>query len=431
MTGIYIAAILLCVAGSAFCSGSEMSLSSCNRVRLEHMAEAGSRRAGRAAAHIECFDDALSAILVGNNLVNIAASSLGSLAAIELLGEKYAWVVTAVITALVIVFGETIPKITAQKNATRLAPVVAGPVNAMRVVFKPVTAVTVAAVNALTARMQGEETDEEEEAEEAVEELHTIVETAEDEEVFDEDESELISAAIDFSDTSASEVMTSRVDLVAIDVDDDWEEILKTINDSPYSRLPVYEDSIDNIIGILSVNRFLKALALSPAVNIRNLLMEPCYVYKTMKLPVVLKTLKEAQQHLAIVTDEYGGTDGIVSMEDVLEQLVGDIWDETDVVEDEVTEQEEGVFEIDGDMPISDFLELLGIDEDDFDYESETVGGWCIEMLGDFPEVNDRFDYEGSEITVTEADERRVRRVRCVTRVNGRAKGRANGDGSF
>ena len=413
MTGLYIGAILLCLLASAFFSASEMSLSSCNKVRLERMEEEGNKRAGKAVRVVERFDDALSAILVGNNLVNIAASSLGSLLAIRLLSEKSAWAVTAVITVAVIIFGETIPKITAQKNATRFSLVIAGPIRALSIILRPVTSLTVAAVNALTGRMRGEEIDEEEEAEEAVEELHTIVETAEDEDVFDEDESELISAAIDFSDTSASEAMTSRVDLVAIDIDDDWEEILETINDSPYSRLPVYEDSIDNIVGILSVNRFLKALADSPAVNIRNLLMEPCFVYKTMKLPSVLKTLKESQQHLAIVTDEYGGTDGIVSMEDVLERLVGDIWDETDTVEDEVTEQAEGVFEVDGDMPISDFLELLELDEDDFDYESETVGGWCIEMLGDFPEEGERFEYEGYEIVVMEADERRVRKVKA------------------
>ena len=417
MTALYLAAIVLCVAVSAFCSGSEMSLSSCNRVRLERLQEEGSRKAGRAVSVLDHFDNALSAILVSNNLVNIAASSLSSLLVLNSVGERYAWIATALITIAVIIFGETIPKITAQKNATRFSLVVAGPVEILGTVLRPVTAMTVAAVNALTSRMKGEEVDEEEEAEEAVDELHTIVETAEDEEVFDEEESDLISAAIDFSDTAAFEVMTARVDLVAIDIDDDWEEILETIDSSPYSRLPVYEDSVDNVIGTLSVNRFLKALADNPAVNIRSLLMEPCFVYKTMKLPAVLKLLKESQQHLAIVTDEYGGTDGIVSMEDVLEQLVGDIWDETDTIEDEVTVQAEGVIEVDGDMPVSEFLELLELDEDNFDYDSETVGGWCIEMIDEFPKEGDRFEYENFEIVVLEADERRVRRVLVLRNV--------------
>ena len=414
MIGLYLAAILICVAFSAFFSGSEMALSSCNRIRVEHLKDEGNKKAGTTFKILERFDDALSAILVGNNLVNIASSSIGSLMAIQLLGEKNAWIVTAILTITIIIFGETIPKITAQKNATRLALAVAVPARALTWLFKPITILTGAAVKALTANLKGEETDEEEEADEAVEELHTIVETAEDEHVFDEDESELISAAIDFSDTAASEIMTARVDLIAIDIEDDREEILKGIEESPYSRLPVFEDSRDNILGILSVNRFLKAYADDPDVDIKELLMPAAYVYKTMKLPAVLETLKENQQHLAIVTDEYGGTLGVVSMEDVLEQLVGEIWDETDVVEDEVTERSEGVYELDGDMPVSDFIEMMELDEDDFDFDSETVGGWCIESLDGFPKAGEHFEYEDLEVTVLEADERRVRRVLVV-----------------
>ncbi len=411
MIGIYIAAVVLCVAASAFFSASEMSYSSANHVRLEHAAENGSKAAKIALTILERFDDALSTILVGNNLVNIAASSLASVAVLLTLGEKYTWAATAAVTAAVIIFGETIPKIAAKKNANRYALAFSLPVRALMIVLRPVTFVVVGLVDLLTRRMKGETLDEDEAEEAAVEELHSIIETAENENVLDEDASELVSAAIDFSDTMASEIMTARVDLMAIDIDDDWDEIMETVTESPYSRLPVYEDSIDNIIGTLSLNQFLRALITEDRVDIRSMLLPTCYVYKTMKLPAVFETLQAAQQHLAVVTDEYGGTLGVLSMEDVLEELVGEIWDETDTAREEYRKRETGGYEVDGDLPVSDFVELIEADEDDFDYDSETVGGWCIEMLEEFPEAGESFDYENITVTILEVDERRVRRV--------------------
>ena len=169
-----------------------------------------------------------------------------------------------------------------------------------------------------------------------------------------------MNAAIDFSEITAQEVMTARVDLLAIDVEDSWEELLETVETSPYSRIPVYEDSIDNVIGILSLNHFLKALIDTRTVNLRSLLLPVSYVYKTMKLPAVLSLLRESQQHLAVVTDEYGGTLGVVSLEDVLEELVGDIWDETDVVEGDIEETADGIYEVAGDTLVSELVEAMG-----------------------------------------------------------------------
>ena len=179
----------------------------------------------------------------------------------------------------------------------------------------------------------------------------------------------------------------------------------------PFSRLPVYEGSIDNIIGILYINHFLKAVVDGDRVDIRSLLMPPCYVYKTVKLPDVLSQLRKAKQHLAVVSDEFGGTLGVVTMEDVLEQIVGEIWDESDEVEEEVVQHTEGEFELDGAMAISDFVELMGIREDEFDFESETVGGWTLEMFGSFPKEGDCFEYEELSVTVLAMDGRRVERV--------------------
>ena len=359
---LVIAGLVACVALSAFFSASEMAYSSCSSLRLEHLRDDGSKRAGVAAKIAERFDDALSAILIGNNLVNIAASSLGSVLVILLTGsDQKVWLATLIITVVIIIFGETIPKITAKKNANRFSERYAYLIRGLMLLLFPLIWLVVKLVWLLTLGMKGEE---DEDAEEAVEELQSLIETAEDEEVLDEDQSELVQAAIEFDQISASEVMTARVDVCAIDIEDDWEEILALVEEAPYSRLPVYEGSIDNIIGVLYLNHFLKAMTDDGRADIRKLLMPPCYVYKTMKLPAVLSQLKRAKQHLAIVSDEYGGTLGVLSMEDVLEQIVGDIWDETDTVEQEVVQRSEDEYELDGDMVLSDFLELLGIDED-------------------------------------------------------------------
>ena len=405
---LYIAGIIVCVLLSAFFSASEMSYSSCSRLRLEHQRDKGDKKASIAVRIREKFDDALSAILVGNNLVNIAASSLGSLAVMAVLSDRYAWLSTLILTVVVVIFGETIPKITAKKNATRYALRFARPVRFLMIVLKPVTFVVVGLVSLITRLLPDVV---EEDSEVALQELHIMIDIAENEDVLDEDASELVSAAIDFADISASEVMTARVDIIGIDIDDPWEEILHTIDKSPFSRIPVFEGSVDHVIGILSLNRFLKAMIDRDKVEIRKLLLPTCYVYKTMKLPAVLSSLRNAQQHLAVVTDEYGGTLGVVSMEDVLEELVGDIWDETDTIERDIVEKGEGLYELDGDTPIYEFLELVNMQESEFDFDSETVGGWCIEINNGFPAVNSVFTYENLEVRILAVTERRVRRV--------------------
>jgi len=398
--------IVLCIALSAFFSASEMAYSSCNPIRLEGAMEDGDRRAKAAFRITEKFDDALSTILIGNNLVNIAASSLSSVLIMMLFGDdRYTWAATAVLTVLVIIFGETVPKITAKKNANRYAVSFAYFIRTLTFILKPLVWLTVKLIWLITLGMKD---DSETDSDEAVEELQSIIETAEDEEVLDEERSELVQAAIDFPEIAASEVMTARVDVHAIDIDDDWNDIISAIEDAPYSRIPVYEDSIDNIIGVLYLNRFLKALTEEERPDIRGMLMPPCYVYKTMKMPAVLSQLRKARQHLAIVSDEYGGMLGVLSMEDVLEQIVGDIWDEKDTVEEEVHERSSGEWELDGDMTIADFIELAGIDEQSFSAESETVGGWTVESFGMFPRVGDKFNYEDLTVTVLAMDGHRV-----------------------
>ena len=381
--------ILALVCLSAFFSGSEMAFSSCSRLRMENLRDEGSRPAAAAVKILERFDDALSAILIGNNLVNIGASALVSVLVIVLTGsDRFTWVGTLILTLVIIVFGETIPKICAKKSANRLSLRYAFPIRALTLLLTPLIWLVVRLVWLLTFWL------------------------SEDEEVLDEDQSELLRSAIDFSEISALDVMTARVDVIALDIEDGRDEILEQIERASFSRLPVYEGSIDNIIGVLYLNRYLKALAEGDETDIRSLLMPPCYIYKTMKLPAVLSQLRRARQHLAVVTDEYGGTRGVLSMEDVLEQIVGDIWDDNDEVEPEVVERRDGAYELDGAMMLFEMEELLGLPEDSIEAESSTVGGWTIECFGGFPAAGDSFEREGLSVTVLEmSDGRRVDKV--------------------
>lgn len=405
----YIIAAIACVVFSGFFSASEMSFSSANKMRLENQAESGSKSAALAVKVIDKYDDTLSAILIGNNFVNIAMSSVASVIAILTLGDNYTWVATVVSTVLVIIFGETMPKIVAKKNANRMSLLFAAPIRALSVILTPVLFVVVGLVHLITRGMKGEDDGDAQEA--AVEELQSIIETAEDEEVLDEDRSELLQAALDFDEVSASEVMTARVDIVAVDIEDDWNDIFTTACESNYSRIPVYDGSIDNVVGVLYLNHFFKALVDNKKVDISAIMMKPLYVYKTTKLPTVLEELKRAKCHLAIVTDEYGGCLGIITMEDVLEQLVGEIWDETDEIENEVVERSEGEYELDGDMAIGDFFELFHISEETAETESATVGGWTLEMFGAFPKEGDSFTYRNLTVTVLKMDGLRVELV--------------------
>ena len=417
---LYGIAIVLLICLSAFFSGSEIAYSSVNHVRLE--AAAGHSAAAAAALKITAnFDRALSAILIGNNLVNLSASSIATLIALYLAGsdagkqDLYSTVAAILLTVLVLIFGETMPKIVAKKDSLGFSLRAAKPVRGLMLLLTPVTVPICWLVKLLTSGLRGEVLDEEE-AEAAEEELVSLIEASEDEGIIDEERSELLQNALDFSEISAQEVMTSRVDLVALDLDDERQTLVEQIEHSSFSRLPVYEKWMDKILGVLSLNRYYRAVLEDPEVDIRSLLLEPCYVYKTMKLPKVMKLLRQNKTHMAFVTDDYGGVQGVVTMEDILEELVGEIWDENDLPEEEVVERSADELEIDGDVTIGELCELMDWNEDAFETESVTVGGWTLEMFEGFPKVGDSFEYENITVTVLEMDNLRVGKVLIVRR---------------
>lgn len=409
MSGYIIGFIVLLILSAVFSMG-ESACMQANRLRIESAESEGKRSAAAALKMLDHMEDTLDAILLGNSLANIAATVIACAASVKMFGSaKWLWLAAICAFVLILLFGEVVPRIVAGRNANRLILSIAKPLRLLTLILTPISWTLGRLARLFTARMRSDTDDGSDDA--AVEELQNIIETAEDESVLTEGRSDLLRSALDFSEVSASEAMTARVDVDAIDIDDDWEEILDEIENSKHSRLPVYEGSIDNVIGFLYLNHFLKALTDDPRPNIRSLLMEPLYVYKTVKLPQVLSELRRAKKHLAIVTDEYGGTLGVISLEDVLEQIVGEIWDETDEVETEVVEKADGVYELDGDMTVSDFLELMEMDPDDFEFDSDTVGGWTIEMFGRFPSPGESFEYKNLTVTVLAMDKQRVDKV--------------------
>lgn len=405
--GPYILIILLTML-SAFFSGSEIAYSSANKKRLKKASETKKLKPSLAYYIIENYEQALSTILIGNNLVNIAASSVATVIALSIAGEAGAAYATLIMTIIILIFGEITPKVYAKTHSDAFATAVSVPLRILMIITKPIVIVVMMIIK-VVSRLWGGNTKSDDTITE--DELLTIIETVEDEGVIQEDRSELLKSAIEFSDISAQEILTPRVDMVAIDIDDDMDVILATINTSPYSRIPVYEKSIDKIIGVLYINHYLKKAIDTEKVSIRSILMEACFVHKSLKLPVVLSELRRRKMHLAVVIDEYGGTMGILTMEDVLEQLVGEIWDETDEITSEFDEVGPNLYEARGDLSIYDFFEYLEVDEDMHHREYTTVGGWAIEMIKRFPNVGDSFEYKNMNITIKEMDDLRVKKV--------------------
>lgn len=414
MIALYIVIIFIMVVLSACFSGTEAAFNSVNNMHLRREAEEKGATTAKLAYKIsQNFADALCTILIGNNLVNIAASACATVIFVDLFinglqmdkstGEALASAVsTAVLTIIVLIFGEIIPKILAKQHANKICKTVAWPLQILSYILFPIVFIVMLLMN-LLRKIWGKDSEDEPEITE--DELSSIIDTVEKEGVIDEDQSDLLQSSLEFSDTTVEEIMTPRIDLVTIDLDDDDEEIFNTISSSTYSRLPVYRDSIDDIIGILHLNLFYKEAVDSKKVDIESMLLDTCYMHKTLKLPAALNMLREKQVHMAIVIDEFGGTLGVVTIEDILEEIVGEIWDESDVIVSEMVEKAPNEYEILGEMSIGDLFYELDFHPKDFECEYSTVGGWAIQSLEAEPHVGDKFTYEHLEIEVTEMED--------------------------
>ncbi len=405
--------IVVCIVFSAFFSASEIAFSSVNQRRLKNKAEEGNLPARLAVYIVENFDNTLSTILIGNNLVNIAATSISTVIVIGLVGEKATLPATLLITVIILIFGEISPKIIAKNIPFEFSLFASLPVRALMILLSPVIKIVVAVVGVFSTKWHKEEEDKM-----TVEELTTIIEHIEDDGVIDKEKSDLLQLTLEFSDISVSEIVTPRPDMVTIDIDEDKDEIMETILSAPFSRLPVYKDGIDNIIGILHVGRLLEKLIDAGSDDysdidkiIMDTIEKPLFIFETKKLPETFNMLNAKKMPMAIVVDEFGGVLGCLTVEDLVEELVGDIWDEYDTAEAGIRKIGEGTYEVSGDVSLRDFTWELDIDRKLIESEYNTVGGWLIEKFKGMPKVGDAFRMDNIYVKVLEVDTHRVENV--------------------
>ena len=407
-----IIALVFLVACSAFFSASETAFSSLNQIRLKSRAEDGDASAARVLAMAEKYDKLLSTILIGNNIVNIAAASIGTILFTRALGaERGATMSTIVLTIVVLIFGEVTPKSLAKEMPETVATAVSPMLNLLMVLFTPLTWLF-----SQWKRLLGHFVHSTEEDTITEGELMTMVSEAEKDGELTNRESELIRSAIEFDDVEAQDVLTPRVDVVAVADDTPMDEVTERFAESGYSRLPVYHDTIDNIIGVVHEKDCFAALQKHDKnVKLEDLIGPTLYTTSVTQISALLRTLRESKHHMAVVVDEYGGTAGIITLEEILEELVGEIWDEHDDVVEDVRQQSDGSWLISGSASVDDTADELGIKEDD-DIDAVAIGGLVQEKLSRLPKVGDKFIWGDFDGTVTRATNRRVQEVRLTPR---------------
>ena len=406
----YLIIIVICVILSAYFSATETAFSTFNRIRIKNMAEKGNKKAALALRLAENYDSLISTILIGNNIVNILSASLGTLFFAGLIvsnADLAATVSTVVLTLVVLVFGEISPK-TMAKNAPESFVMFSAPIiNLLLIVFTPFNFIF-SQWQKLLAKLFKPADDQGM----TEEELISIIEEAEEGGDIDEEESTLIKSAIEFGDLEVGDIFTPRIDITSLPIDADKAQVAKVFTESGFSRIPVYEGDLDNVLGILYYKDFY-ALSSDRSTPIGEILKPVIYVAKTQKVNDLMKDLQEKQLHMAIVTDEYGSTAGLVTLEDILEEIVGDIWDEHDEVVEEIKEINEGEYEVSGMANVEKLFDELDMDTDE-ELDTVTVNGWAMTILEKIPEVGDKFEYNGLDVEVLNMDGRRIETLRVI-----------------
>ena len=401
---IFVLVILMVL--SATFSASETALTAANRVRLKNQAEEGDRNAAGAMMLIEKFDNTLSALLISNNVVNILSSSLTTVIFTGLLGESGVGVATAICTVVVVVFGEVLPKSFAKGNSEKMIKIMYKPLNAIIFVLTPAIKVLEFLQNILNRKTEDEAPSYTEQ------ELLSIVDEIEDEGVLEEDEADLVQSAIEFNDISADEVVTPRVDICAIDRNASKQEILDMFLQYNYSRMPVYENSIDRIVGFINQKDFFAAIIKGVESPLESLIKPCLYVPPKRKIIDVMHSLQKDKVHMAVVTDQYGGTLGIVTLEDILEQLVGDIWDEHDEETQQIFKVDDITYEVMGETSMDDvYEEILDTRNKNID-GFQTLSGYLMEKMERIPTKGDSYSDEFLHYTVQSVKDNRVKKVK-------------------
>jgi len=399
--------IVVLIAFSAFFSGSEIAFASVNTLRLQSKSDKGSKPAQVAYYICQQYDKALCTILIGNNLVNIASSSLATVIALQLVGDSGAIYATGVMTVLILTFGEIMPKIVAKDQSDGFVLLAAYPLRLLMLITKPLVIAITWALDQIAKLWGG--TPEPDPM--TADELMTMIETVEDEGVIDEDRSDLLQSAVSFGETTVEQVLTPRVDLVTIDLQDSREDILHIMETSRFSRIPVYEEDIDSIQGILYLNHAYRVLADAPDTPIRDLLLPAVFLHRSTRLPIAMRELRSRRLQMAVVLDDFGGTCGVVTLEDILEEIVGDIWDENDTVEEDFCQLDETHFRLSGSVSLDDLLWETDLEQFEDEFDSTTVGGWITELNGGFPTLGQELVWKNLRLKVDALDDRRVLQV--------------------
>lgn len=390
--------LIILIAFSSFFSATETAFSTINKIRMKNMANNGNKKAAAVLELNEKYDKLISTILIGNNIVNISASSLAAVVFIKYFPKHGATISTVVMTVLVLIFGEITPKTLAKDFPEKFAMAVVPLVNFFCIVLSPLNFIF-----SLWRKFLGKIFVSDEERGLTEEELLTMVEEVQDDGGINNEEGELIRNAIEFNDIQVTDVHTPRVDIVAVEEDTDRDEIDKVFCESNFTRLPVYKDTIDNIIGIINQKDFYNSNKFKG--DIKDIMSKPLYVIPNMKISELLTLLQTNKTHIAVITDEYGGTLGIVTLEDILEELVGEIWDEHDEVVEDFIKTGENEYRVMGGANLDDMFDLFEMKND---FESSTVGGWITEEMNRFPKAGDSFVYKQLTVTVTKANSRRI-----------------------
>ena len=394
--------MVICVILSGYFSATETAFSSVNRTRLKAMAEKGDHKAELALRLAEDYDKLISTILIGNNVVNIALASIGTLFFVDLLGDRGATVSTAVITVVVLIFGEITPKSIAKDYPEKFAMFSAPLINMLIVLLTPLNFVF-----GLWKKLVGMIFKGEQDAGMSQEELLLLVDEVQQDGAIDESEGELLRNAIEFGDLEARDILTHRVDLEAVPIDATKEQVAALFTESRFSRLLVYEDSIDKIVGVIHQKDFYTGTGIVDA-PLKEIMTEPLYIHQTEKVDDLLQLLRTNKSHMAIVIDEYGGTMGIVTMEDILEELVGEIWDEHDEIEEPIQKIDDSTYILDGSVTLDDFCDHFDVKSDS---HSVSLGGWVMDQMECIPDEGDSFEFENLTITVSKTDDHRVEEI--------------------
>ena len=413
-TGILIQTIALVILliGSGFFSASETSLMSLSKIRIRHMQEEGVKGAKLVASLIEDSNKLLSTILVGNNVVNIAATSISTSLFMTLLGSNGVPVATAVMTVLVLLFGEITPKTIAANNSEKVAIFVSRPIKVIIFILKPVVWVF-NLVTGVIFKILGVK-DKSNQPYITEEELKTMVNVSHEEGVLEIEERQIINNVFQFGDMQAKEAMVQRLDMIAINSEDKYEEIIEMFKNEKFSRMPVYNESIDDIIGILNIKDiiFLSDEEIQQF-NIKDYIREPFFTYEFKKITQLLEEMKIEKSQMAIVVDEYGGTAGLITIEDLVEVIVGDIEDEYDEEEEEIQVIKEDEYIVDGSIKITDVNELIGVRLESEEFDS--IGGYIIGHLRRFPEENEVIEVDNIKFCIESLDKNRIKKVRIFT----------------